>query len=246
MADIQYWNDTLSEDIEQIQDLLNSVSSRGNDPLERSRVLEQTEQKLRSTEGTKRSFKMECRLVSDPVRRRGYEAQLAQFDQALKGLQSDLRAARAEGQRGELFLGAKKDPSHEPSADDGEAEGDALLKDAQNVQDKTQNSLDSIVRMTGEAKDVGMGTMEELKRQREQIKNIDQEAMKIEDNLVRADKLIRTFGRRIATDRMIQCFTCINVLLLVAVVIFAVFKKGGIPGTGGPPAPVRRMLRYEP
>lgn len=66
--------------------------------------------------------------------------------------------------------------------------------------------------------------MEELLRQREQIRTIDQEAMRIEDNLNRADKLIKTFGKRMATDRFIQCFACVNILLLVAVVGYIVFR----------------------
>ena len=51
--------------------------------------------------------------------------------------------------------------------------------------------------------------------------------MQIEDNLARADKLIKTFGRRMATDRFIQCFACVNVLLLVGVIVYAVVSKEG-------------------
>jgi len=124
-----------------------------------------------------------------------------------------------------------------------------LLKEASHIQDKTQGALDNIARMTAEAKDVGMETMEELRRQRDQITSIDEDAMKIEDNLKRADKLIRTFGRRMATDKLIQCFACLNVLLLVAVVVYSIVKRKGIPGDGfdddaGPSQPVR-MLRGE-
>lgn len=249
MADIQYWNDTLSGDIEAIQGILNDVaSSAGSDPMERSRLLDQADRRLRGAQGTKRSFKMECRLVTNAEERRRHEAQLARHESALDSLASDLKAARAEGQRGELFLGANTGGGGAGGdGGDGVSEGDALLKDASNVQDKTQVSIDNIERMSREAKDVGMETMEELKRQRNQIKTIDEEAMGIEDNLVRADKLIRTFGRRMATDRMIQCFACVNVVLLVAVIVFSIVKSGGIPGTGdsGPSNPVR-MLRNSP
>ena len=118
-----------------------------------------------------------------------------------------------------------------------------MLNEASRIQDKTQASIDQIARMTAEAKDVGMDTMEELRRQREQIASIDEEAQKIEDNLKRADKLIRNFGRRMATDKLIQCFACLNVLLLVAVVVYSIVKKGKIPGSSfdtesGPPQPV--------
>ena len=49
--------------------------------------------------------------------------------------------------------------------------------------------------------------------------------MRIDDKLNRADKLIKTFGKRMATDRLIRCFTCVNILLLCGVVGYFVFKN---------------------
>merc|ERR1719198_2400048 len=69
------------------------------------------------------------------------------------------------------------------------------------------------------SKEVGQATLEELNRQREQIAGI-------EDNLTRADKLIRTFGKRMATDKCIQVFTVINVLMVIIIVVYAVVTKG--------------------
>lgn len=240
MADVQYWQDSLQDEISTIEDLINTIPSKS--PMDKSRLLDQAERKIRSAQGTKRSFKMECRLVSDTAERRGYENQLSQYEQALNALSSEVKNIRAESSKGELFLGANND-KQELSAEES---GDALLKEASNIQDKTQGALDNIARMTAEAKDVGMETMEELRRQRDQITAIDEEAMKIEDNLKRADKLIRTFGRRMATDKLIQCFACLNVLLLVAVVVYSIIKKKGIPGDGfdndsGPPQPIRLL-----
>mmetsp|Transcript_19209 Transcript_19209/g.40053 ORF Transcript_19209/g.40053 Transcript_19209/m.40053 type:complete len:90 (-) Transcript_19209:47-316(-) len=45
--------------------------------------------------------------------------------------------------------------------------------------------------------------------QRDQIKDITEEVMQIEDNLSRADKLIKTFDRRMGIDKFKQCFTCV-------------------------------------
>lgn len=238
MTDVQYWKDTLEREIDSIRDIVREAPSKGS-TMEKSHMLDQAERQLRSAQGTKRSFKMECRLVSDPSERRQYETELSQHEQTLHSLTSDVKALRSSHQRGELFVGADRSGNAEP---DPEADGDGLLKEASHIQDKTQTSIDAIARMTGEAKNVGMETMEELRRQRDQITSIDEEAMKIEDNLVRADKLIRTFGRRIATDKFIQCFACVNVILIVAVIVFSLVKKGGVPGVSGPTEPVRRLL----
>mmetsp|Transcript_19208 Transcript_19208/g.40048 ORF Transcript_19208/g.40048 Transcript_19208/m.40048 type:complete len:91 (-) Transcript_19208:86-358(-) len=73
--------------------------------------------------------------------------------------------------------------------------------------------------------------------QRDQIKDITEEVMQIEDNLSRADKLIKTFGRRMATDKFIQCFTCVNVLLLVGVIVYAVVSKDTGTNNAAPDQP---------
>jgi hypothetical protein len=58
--------------------------------------------------------------------------------------------------------------------------------------------------------------------------------------LNRADKLIKTFGKRMATDKLIQCFACTNILLLVGVVVYVVVKGGfdGAKNDGAPESPV--------
>lgn len=129
----------------------------------------------------------------------------------------------------------------------GEEAGDMMLNEMDDIQDKTKSSLQNTKNMVAASKHVGEATMEELLRQREQIRTIDEEAMRIEDNLTRADKLIKTFGKRMATDRMIQCFACVNILLLVGVVVYTIVKKGDGSGEADnvPASPVDggRMLR---
>mmetsp|Transcript_29685 Transcript_29685/g.44016 ORF Transcript_29685/g.44016 Transcript_29685/m.44016 type:complete len:251 (+) Transcript_29685:103-855(+) len=240
MGDLQYWDDTLTEEVESIRVILGSIPGI-HDEMEKTATLDKAERKLRAASGTKRSYKMETRLVSDPSVRRTYEGQLAEHEKVLNKLADEVKAAKNEMQRGQLFVGNRAD-GEEPNA---EADGDAMLKDAEHLQEKTQSSLDNTMNMVAETKIVGMETMEELRRQRDQLNNIDQEAMRIEDNLARADKLIRTFGRRMATDKFIQCFAFVNVLLLVGVVIYAILKKNGLTGEEAVPAPTNpvRMLR---
>ena len=171
--------------------------------------------------------------------RRLYDGTLSQYEQTLNSLSSEIKSLRASTAKGELFIGADTGNVMSGDEPDLEAAGDALLKDANRMQDQTQGAIDNIEQMVLEAKEVGMGTIEELRRQRDQITGIDEQAMKIEDDLKRADKLIRNFGRRMATDKIIQCFACLNVLLLVAVIIFSIVKKQRIPGDGfGPMEPV--------
>jgi SNARE protein len=198
-GDIQYWDDTLTEDISSIQQILDGVPSL-SDPLERASALEQVEERLRSAQGTKRSFKMETRLVQDVKERRRLEARLQKMEQEIRTLQADLRALQAEENRDELFVtgggGAGADGEQDPTK-----AGSNMLGEASNLQDKTQDSLSNTRNMIAASKEVGVGTLEELQRQREVIQNIEKEADRMDDNLARAEALLKQFGKRMAGDK---------------------------------------------
>jgi len=225
MGDIQYWQDSLINETESIQSILASVP-HVTDDLERNSALDQAEKKLRSANGNKRSFKMEVRILSDISARKTYEAQIAEHEQNLSKLADDLKALRSETARSELFLGAKTDDVGKEVQNDG----DAMLQDATRLQDKTAAALGNTQSLIADSKMIGLQTVDDLQRQREQIRNIDQDVMRMEDNLSRADKLIKTFGKRMATDKVIQCFACVNILLIVVVIAVAIWK-GGFKGS---------------
>jgi hypothetical protein len=81
--------------------------------------------------------------------------------------------------------------------------------------------------------------VEELRRQNEQIANIHDDLKTMEDGLTRADKLIRAFGRRLATDKFIQLFFVLNFGALVAIIVWYAVKRGKIkpPNINVPPMP---------
>ena len=140
-----------------------------------------------------------------------------------------------EVQREVLFVGARAGAGasslscHEMS---GEEAGSIMLDDMNNIQDKTEASIQRTKQIVAASKQIGDTTLEEQLAQREQTRTIGKETDRVEENLNTSDKLIKRFGRRIATDRFIQCFACINILLLMGVVVYAMLKKGGDGDTG--------------
>jgi len=248
MADIQYWEDTLTEEIEHVQHILDGVQSL-SDPVEKAAALEEADDHLRSATGTKRSFKMEIRLVQDPNQRSKYSKRLKRMEQELRTLKADLKALQAVEDRGELFI-ADGNGSMGPDGEfDSTAAGTNMLNEASALQDKTQDALGNTKNMIAASKEVGVATLEELQRQREVITNIDKEADRLGDNLARAEALVKQFGKRMAGDKFIQCFAVINCLLFLGVIIWAIFKgKGGDLFGGDNDAPAnpvdssRRML----
>jgi len=244
MADIQYWDDTLTEEIEGIQQLLDQVSSI-RDSGEKHNMLERVEKRLRAAQGTKRSYKMEIRLVQDVSRRREFETRLQSLDQQLMALSADQKALKQEMERGELL---DRQQSAGVTEDDAVKAGDNMLKEMTGIQDKTQTSLDTIKNKIEESKETGMATLEELERQRNVITNIDKEFDRVDDNLARAEALIKQFGKRMATDKLIQCFAVTNCLLLICVVLWSMFGEKALAavdsGTPVDPTAIRRHLRW--
>jgi SNARE protein len=211
-----------------------------NDDLERTGALEQADKKLRSVKNNTRSFKSEIRLIHDPDKRNKYKRELVDYESTIAQLTTELRALRSDGNRQQLFIGAQTGGNLDEMNDNPEAHGDSMLQEAGRIQDKTQQALSNTTKMIAESKAVGMQTAEELQRQRDQLKTIDGDAMRMEDNLNRADKLIKTFGKRMATDKLIQCFACTNLLLMVGVIVYVTVKGGfdGAKNDGVPESPV--------
>lgn len=214
--------------------------------VEKASLLDRCQGRLRSAKGTKRSYKMEIRLVQDVAKRRSYEQRLAQLDQQLKSLTADCKALESENQRGELFI-ESNDQAGGPNGNgmDPQKAGDNMLKEAHSIQDKTQDSLANTRSMIAESKEVGVSTLEELQRQREVIHSIESEVDRVDDNLARAEVLLKQFGKRMASDHFIQCFAVINCLLFLGVLIYAILNGANLNPTSDPDDPTeggRRIL----
>ncbi len=230
---MQYWDDTLSDEVQSIRSLLQTASSlSSSNSHDAATNLSRAEKKYRAAQGTKKSYKMETRLITDPKQRKIYENKLMVLSEELSNIANDINVLKSNRNKGELFVGATASATKNIGDESmsGEEAGNHMISDMNTLQDKTKASITNTKQMVSASKAVGESTMEELLRQREQIRTIDNEALRIEDNLVRADKLIKTFGKRMATDRFIQCFACINVLLLVGVVVYTIVKKGNFTG----------------
>lgn len=200
-------------------------------------MLDRASGRLRSAKGTKRSYKMEIRLVQDVAKRRSYEQRLGQLDQQLKALTADCKALESETQRGELFIDGGGPEGPATNGNDPTKAGDSMLKEAHGLQDKTQDSLSNTKQMIAESKDVGASTLEELQRQRQVIQSIETEIDRVDDNLARAEVLLKQFGKRMASDHFIQCFAVINCLLFVGVLVYAIVTDKDLNPLSNPADP---------
>jgi len=196
---------------------------------EKADALARAEKKLKHANGTKKTMKLETRLVTDQRQRKQYEGRLNRLNEDLGHLKADLQALKQDFQRQQLLeSGEAGEAEDEFNEEDAQKAGDSMLGEAHKLQDKTQESLDYTKQLVEESKEVGLTSLEELKRQRETMNRIDENIQRIDSALDVAEKLIKTFGRRMASDRFIQCFAAINTLLFVGVVIYALTRTGAI------------------
>lgn len=252
MADVQYWDDILTKEIDEIHALMDEIPAI-TDREDKASAIRHAESKLRNANKTKKTLKMETRLVTETQTRRTYETRIGRLGEDLNHLKADLSALKQDFQR-ESIMSRGDDDGFLPTEEDGQKAGDQMLGEAGRIQDKTQESLDYTKQLVAESKDVGLSSLEELKRQRETLNRIDQEADRIDTALDVAEKLVKNFGKRMASDKFIQCFSVLNVLLLVGVILYVVLSGKSLGGadSGAPqnpivpaptPAPATRMLR---
>lgn len=242
MADISYWFDELQKEVDgfqqQVSKLKSLIESSNMKALEMA--IKDCEAKVVRLKEIKKSFGLEVRLIRDRTQRTTYEAQAAVYEDRFAGLNKEFEAARTTVNKKSLLK--------ESATTFGSTEGkdnDTLLGDAHKVQDLTFESLARTRAMIEASKEVGAATVETLKGQREQIKEIEEEVDKIDSNLMRAELLVRNFTRRMATDRIIQAFTAFNIVVMVSLILYVAIsgkalstasgKSGGVgPGADSP------------
>lgn len=106
-----------------------------------------------------------------------------------------------------------------------------ILDTAKEIQQKSLNSLANSKNIIDITIDVGGKTLKDLEGQRTQLTRIDNGVEVVDNNINKATKTLRTFMRRMATDKLIMTFICLVILGIIALVIVLVLRKYNIiPG----------------
>ena len=226
--DIEYFKGKYADSLDEVETLVSPLRRGEVPPDDVSARLADVDAALKTAAGVKKSYSLELRLLRDRAVRAKYETALTEFNAKCEQLEADAQTARtahaAAQDRAALLAGGSGAAAADGVRPVGKT-NDQYLAAANSVQDQTDASIEHTLGMIEASKEVGNATLEELARQREQIASVGDEVSKIEDNLTRADRLIRTFGKRMATDKCIQVFTIINVIMVVVIVAYAIVTK---------------------
>jgi SNARE protein len=218
MADLNYWYDEYSREVEQFRELVEKLKQKSNDPNEKmvEMLVKDCEQKILRVKEVKKSFTLELKLARDKTLRADFEGHMKEVDAKSDQLMKDFSLLKASNQKNSLFGDAV--PTYQQPA--AGRDNDSLLKDTHVVQDKTFEALARTRNLVQASKEIGAATVEQLVEQKEQIKSIEADIDAMDTNLIRAGKLVNNFARRMATDRIIQFFTAVNIVVLLGLILY--------------------------
>ncbi|OQS05356.1 hypothetical protein THRCLA_20646 [Thraustotheca clavata] len=240
MAEINYYDGDLSEALTCLDELMAKLSKAPAGL--RGQVLIEAEKKLKEVVDLKKGFSLALRQVTDREEIKLYREKNDVYTARVEELTREVKWAKSETERNGLFGDAKQNTAKSPT---GNRE---MLNAAQDLQTKTEISLKNTQKMVDASKDVAMATGEVLREQRNQINAITEEVMRMDDSLLRANKLMRTFGRRMATDRIILFFTFLIFAAIAGIIVYSKMNPNQttfyVPDQVKPPDPSKDFLIY--
>ena len=212
-------------------------------------------------EKDKRSLDHELRLVADPDAKELWRSKVAAADERLADAKRSLARKKEQA---ELFgVGAGGGAAGGGGGGGGAASrpgyvgptNDELLDKTEKVHDDIELHLRNALNVVNDTDELADATLETLGRQREQIENVHKTVLSIDEALTRSDALLRTFGKRMMTDKIMQVFFALNLLAVVGVVVYMAVSKSGLtsddgaaddatPGSDDVVAGRRQMLRW--
>lgn len=200
-------------------DELNGIMS-SNDATEKDYAagITECENLLKKVKQSRRNLGTEMTQIKDRAVRNEKAARVKYFDDEIQRIGTLIQKAKT--QQGKLSL--MKEARSLDNRNSTEGKGNDELLDATNkVQDMTFASLGRTKMLIEQSKEVGTATIEELQRQRVQMHEIEEDIDLLETNLDRAEKLVVNFTRRMASDKIIQCFMVFNIVIIIIVAVYA-------------------------
>ena len=162
-----------------------------------------------------RSYKVELIDLPKEYKRR-YEEQMKGHKTHMEEIQQKLKWVKSEADRSNL-LG--------PGAEMAPMSDSQYVNKANELQDDSLKSLARSKAVVEDATNIGAETATSLKAQTEQLNRISKDVDSIANNLKLAEKQLRSFVRRMATDKLILCLLCCIVCAIIALIVVSVVKK---------------------
>lgn len=232
MGDVKYWDGSYGKTLDELDTQVKAAASTTGP--EREAKLASATQCIKRLQGMKRSYNLEIKLMRDPEQKGIFQEEKNKKDARLTDLEAKLEEIRSKPnmEKATLFSRAVEVPVTKTA--------DQKLDQADAIQNKTEAKYKNMISVLQETEVTASNAAAQLQEDRNKINDITESVMEMEGSMERANKLIRVFGKRMATDKFIQAFGCLNIAALVAIIVYVVVKNVGLPGSSSttvPPTP---------
>jgi len=102
---------------------------------------------------------------------------------------------------------------------------DEILDKAAKTQEKSLDSLDSTLRIIEDTKGVGAETAAKLSSQTQQLTRVGEGLSEVDSYLKLASNQLRSYARRMATDKIILCFIFLILGGIIAIIVYSALHK---------------------
>eukprot|EP00161_Ancyromonas_sigmoides_P012788 TRINITY_DN3260_c0_g1_i1.p1 TRINITY_DN3260_c0_g1~~TRINITY_DN3260_c0_g1_i1.p1 ORF type:complete len:256 (+),score=85.01 TRINITY_DN3260_c0_g1_i1:122-889(+) len=146
-----------------------------------------------------------------------YESKAKGHNESLNRLQAELQFHKQGNDRADLLHGAAAGGVNPDHLSAGE-----LVTQGLDVQKDSKNRLDRSKRVVAQTTETAANTAAVLNEQTDQLRRIGEGVDQVESNLKRADRELRMFIRRMATDKFILGFLFLIVLGVVFMIVWKI------------------------
>eukprot|EP01133_Synstelium_polycarpum_P003775 gene3775-4354_t len=140
-----------------------------------------------------------------------------QYEERLKTLDNELSWAEKQQENGGLGAAGA-----EPTIQD---DYNQTMVQAKKIQQQDIDATNRILQEVVTINMTGQATLEEMAVQEEQMKRIGKGMDEVDSNLKLAQRQMRAFARKMATDKLIMGLVLMIVLAIIAVIIVKIVKK---------------------
>ncbi|EGG22461.1 hypothetical protein DFA_04588 [Cavenderia fasciculata] len=164
-----------------------------------------------------RSYKIETRELPKEEQREHIN-KANSFEERVKTIENELNWAEKQGENGGAgAAGAEATPQDDYNQ---------TMMQARAIQEKDLQATDRILEEVIQMNTVGTSTLEEMSKQEEQMKRIAKGMDEVDSNLKLAQRQIRVFARKMATDKLIMGLVLLIVIAIVVTIIVSIVKPG--------------------
>jgi len=136
------------------------------------------------------------------------------------------KATQLEEKINQLLLDVEWVEKDEPGLQDSPQLGtEQIVNKALSIQNDDIETLNRVSRTVETTKQIGADTLDKMNQQREQIINIDKGVDEVSTNIQLAGRQLRTFVRRLATDKIVMGFIFLIFIAIVFIVVWKIVKK---------------------